>query len=70
MFLVAIPALVLIVLIDNISIQKKANGEKQASGNPTLETCPWQSRSKPPPGLHVLRNTHRGLNLASHQYSI
>lgn len=48
------------VWIEDISIQKKA------SGNVILETGPWLSSSKPPPGLRVLRNIHHGLNLASY----
>lgn len=70
MSLVVISAPGLVVLIADISIQEKANGEKQVGGNLTLQTGPWQSSGKPPPGLHVLINVHHGLNLVSYQYSV
>lgn len=68
-FLLVIPAPGLTVWIEDISIRKKAGGGKQVYGNQTLKIGPWQHSSKPPPGLHALRNAHHGLNLTSHQYS-
>lgn len=68
-FLLVIPAPGLAVWIEGISTQKKAGGGKQVYGNQTLKIGPWQRSSKPPPGLHALRNAHHGLNLTSHQYS-
>lgn len=68
-FLFVIPAHGLAIWIKGISIQKKASGGKQVYGNPALKIGPWQPSSKPPPGLHTMRNAHHGLNLTSHQYS-